>query len=59
MLFSFTFEVGLLILGLLYIGDLYFESFINLIQVSNDIEKDEKDKHEDDELKEMTKHLYS
>ena len=59
MLFSFTFEIGLLVLGLLYIGDLYLDSFINLMQVSKDIENEEKDKRDDDELKNLTKHIYS
>ena len=59
MLFSFTFEIGLLILGLLYIGDMYFESFISLIQTTKDMEKDDKDKQDEKQLIELTKHLYS
>ena len=66
MLFSFTFGIGLLVLGLLYIGDLYLDSFINLMQVSKDIENEEKDKRDDEdrvraeaELKNLTKHIYS
>lgn len=59
MLFSRMFEIGLLILGFLYIADLYLDSIIDLIQVSNDIEKNEQEKREDDDLKKLTKHLYS
>lgn len=59
MLFSFTFEIGALILGLLYVADLYLDSIIILIQVSNDIEKDEEEKAKNDELKKITKSMYS
>ena len=59
MLFSFTFEIGVLILGFLYVGDMYLDSIINLIQITNEIDKDEKDKQEDDDLKKLTKHMYS
>ena len=59
MIFSKFFEIGLLIIGFLYVGHLYFSDVINLIQIGRDVEKEEKDKQNDDELKEMTKHLYS
>ena len=59
MLFSFTFEIGLLVLGLLYVGDMYFESFISLIQTTNEMTKEDKDKQDEKQLIEMTKHLYS
>ena len=59
MLFSFTFEIGLLILGLLYIGDMYLDSVINLIQITNEIDKEEKDKQDDEDLKKLSKHIYS
>ena len=59
MLFSYGFEIGALILGLLYIGDMYLDSIINLIQITNEIDKDEKDKQDDEDLKKMTKHIYS
>ena len=59
MLFSFTFEIGLLILGFLYIGDMYLDSFINMFEITNQIEKDEQEKREDEKLKKLTKHLYS
>ena len=59
MIFSFTFEIGLLVLGLLYIGDLYLDSIINLIEISKDIDEKERVKKEDDDLKLLTKHIYS
>ena len=59
MLFSFTFEIGVLILGFLYVGDMYLDSFIRLFEITNEIEKDEKDKQEDEDLKKLSKHLYS
>lgn len=59
MLFSFTFEIGALILGLLYVADLYLDSIIILIQVSKEIEKDEEEKAKNDELKKITKSMYS
>jgi len=59
MLFDVFFEVGLLILGGLYIADMFLESIINLIQVCRDIDEDDKNKAKDEELKELTKHLYS
>ena len=59
MLFSFTFEIGALILGLLYIGDMYFDSVIRLFEITNEIDKDEQEKREDEDLKKLLKHLYS
>ena len=58
-IFDVFFEIGLLVLGGLYIADMFLDSFINLIQVSRDIEEDDKNKEKEDELKELTKHLYS
>lgn len=59
MIFSIWFEIGLLVLGVLYIGDMYLDSFINLIQICRDIDEDNKNKAKDEELKELTKHLYA
>ena len=59
MIFDVFFEIGLLILGGLYIADMFLDSVINLIQVSRDIDEDDKNKAKDEELKELTKHLYS
>ena len=59
MLFSFTFEIGALILGLLYIGDMYFDSVIRLFEITNEIDKDEQEKREDEDLKKLSKHIYS
>ena len=59
MIFSFTFEIGLLILGFLYIGHLYLDSIIDLIQVSNEIERNEEEKAKDEELKKISKSMFS
>ena len=59
MLFSRLLEIGLLILGFLYIGHLYFQDVIILIETTNDIEKDEEEKAKNDELKKITKSMYS
>ena len=57
MIFSFTFEIGLLVLGSFYVLNLWFDSIIDLIRIGHEI--DEKDKSKDEELQQMTKHLYS
>ena len=57
MLFSFTFEIGSLILGFLFVGHLYFKDVIDLIDISNEIEKDEDLKAKDDELKKISKSI--
>ena len=59
MLFSYVFEIGALVLGLLYIGHLYFKDVIELIEISKDIDNDEQEKREDEKLIKLTKHLYS
>ena len=59
MLFSFTFEIGALILGFLYVGNMYLNSFIDLFELTKDIDKEEQEKQEDEDLKKLTKHLYS
>ena len=59
MLFSYGFEIGALVLGLLYIGHLYFKDVIELIEISKDIENEEHEKQEDEKLKKMTKYIYS
>ena len=59
MIFSLTFEIGLLILGLLYIGDLYFDSVIDLIRIGHEIEEQEKNSSNDAEVSEIVKHMYS
>ena len=59
MLFSKLFELGLFIIGLLYVGDMYFDSCIELIRITHDIDEEEKDKQHDDELKQIAKHMYS
>ena len=53
------FEIGLLVLGLLYVGDMYLNSIIDLIQVSKDIDEEEKDKEHDRQLEKLSKHMYS
>ena len=59
MLFSNLFELGLFILGLLYVGDLYLDSFIELIRINKEIDEEDEAKKHDEELKELTKHIYS
>ena len=59
MLFSYGFEIGALVLGLLYIGHLYFKDVIELIEISKDIDNDEQEKQEDEKLKNLTKYIYS
>ena len=59
MLFDKFFEVGILVIGLLYVGDLYFDSIIELIRVGKEIQDEEDEKKEDEERKELTKHLYA
>jgi len=59
MLFDVFFEIGLLVLGVLYIGDMYLDSIIHLIEVCQDIEEDNKNKEKDEKLKQLTKHLYA
>lgn len=59
MLFSLTFEIGLLVIGFLYVGHLYFSDAIDLIQIGREVEKEEKDIQRDQELSTLSKHLYS
>ena len=59
MIFSLTFEIGVLVLGLFYVGHLYFSDVIDLIQIGRDVEREEKEKKHDEELSTLSKHLYS
>ena len=59
MLFSLGFEIGALVLGLLYVADLWFESIIHLYEVNQDVEEKEKEEKEDKEREALCKHLYS
>ena len=59
MLFSIGFEISLAVIGFLYVGHLYFSDVIDLIQIGKDIDDKEKEKQNDDELRQMSKHLYS
>lgn len=59
MIFDRFFEWCLFILGLLYIGDMYLDSFIHLIEVNNDIEEQAEEKAKDEELQKLAQHLYS
>ena len=52
------FEIGALILGFLYIGHLYFQDVIDLIETTNEIEKEDELKAKDDELIKISKTLY-
>ena len=59
MMFSNLFEVGLLILGLLYVGDLYLDSIIDIVRLTHEINEEDEDKKHDEELKKIAQHLYS
>ena len=59
MMFSNLFELGLFILGLLYIGNMYLDSCIDIARLNHEIDEEEEDKKHDEELKELSKHLYS
>ena len=54
MIFDTFFEIGLLVLGGLYIADMFLDSIINLIQVCRDIDEDDKNKEKDEKLKELS-----
>lgn len=55
MLFSLFGEIGLVIIGALYVLDLWFDSCVNLIEISNKNNDEDKDK----ELPEAIKHMFS
>ena len=54
MLFSTIGEIGLIVIGLAYVLDCWFDSLINMIEITNK-NNDEKDK----ELPDSIKHMYS
>ena len=56
MLFSKLGEILLFIVGILYVGDLYFDSLINLIEVTKNKEEEEENEKK---IPESMKHLYS
>ena len=56
MLFSIVGEIGLIVIGLAYVLDCWFDSFINMIEVTSK-NSDEKDKEK--ELPDSIKHMYS
>ena len=56
MLFSKLGEMLLFIVGILYVGDLYFDSCINLIEVTKNKEEEEE---ESKKTIEAIKHLYA
>ena len=55
MLFDVFFEVGLLVIGLLYVIDMYIDSAIHMIEISHDIEIEERS----NTIPESIKHIYS
>ena len=59
MIFSLFFEISLAVIGLIWVCNKVFENIISLIDVSKDIEENEKAKAEDKEREELTKHLYA
>ncbi|MBR4634653.1 hypothetical protein IKO50_07080, partial [bacterium] len=56
MIFDPFFEIGLLVLGLLYVGDLIFDSIIDLIRVGQEVEAH---KENENEISEIVKQMYS
>ena len=54
MLFSIVGEIGLIVLGALWVIDCYFDSFINLLDTINKNNEDE-----EPPLTEATKRMYS
>ena len=59
MIFDIFFEIGLLVLGFLYVANMWFDSFIHASEVSRDIDEKEKEEREDKEREELCKNLYS
>ena len=59
MIFSVFFEIGLLVLGALYVLNLWFDSFLHAAEVNNDLEDRDKEKADDKKRAELTQHLYS
>ena len=59
MIFDKFFEICLFILGLLYVGNMYLDSCIDIARLNHEINEEEEDKKHDEELKELSKHLYS
>ena len=55
MLFSLVGEIGLIVVGTLYVLDCYLDSLINLIDTMNK----NNDEEEDKKIPEFVKHLYS
>ena len=53
MLFSLFGEIGLVVIGLLYVGNLYMDSFINMMAQLEDKNNDE------DKVPESVKRMYS
>ena len=54
MILSLTGEIGLIVIGLLYVLDCWFDSFIDMMNIMKDV-SDEKQK----ELPDSIKRLYS
>ena len=55
MLFSLTGEIGLIVIGLLYVCNKWFDSFIDMLELV----KNNNDEPKEKELPEAFKHMYS
>ena len=55
MIFSTMFEVGLLVIGFLYVVDMYIDSCIHLVEINHDIEECERT----NTIPDCVKHIYS
>ena len=55
MLFSVTGEIGMIVIGLLYVANKWFDSFIDILELIKNNDNEEKEK----EIPESLKHIYS
>ena len=55
MILSLVGEIGLIVVGTLYVLDCWFDSFINLMSIIKDNDEEQKQK----EIPESVKHIYS
>ena len=59
MLFDKFFEIGLIVIGLLWVSDQILDSFIHLYDIQLSIEMKEKDEKEEKEIPESAKNMYA
>lgn len=59
MIFSVFFEIGLLVLGFLYVANMWFDSIIHAAEVSNEMDEKNKEAENDKTREQLCRHLYS